>query len=296
MSYAVRVRALEKRYPRFRLRIPALELPRGTLLGVVGPNGAGKSTFLRLLLGLIRPDEGRIEVLGHLYPAEEAEARGEIGFLSEDLRLYESASLEWHEQFVASVSPTWDATLADELAGRFQLDRSQRVGRLSAGQRIKAGLLLALARRPSLLVLDEPTAALDPSARREVLAELMAVLVDEARTVIFSSHFTQDVERIADRVVFLHRGELVAHEDVPGLLDRWRRIHVAVARDWVAPAGIRDETGPGTRTRALVSDSWSPRAGSGLEESGAITLQVDRMSLEEIFLACTEHLEAEEVP
>ncbi|MCB9463464.1 MAG: ABC transporter ATP-binding protein [Candidatus Eisenbacteria bacterium] len=284
MSYAVRIRALEKRYPRFRLRVPVLELPHGTLLGVVGPNGAGKSTLLRILLGLVRPEEGRVEVLGHAYPEKEADARGDIGFLSEDLRLYENASLEWHEQFVASVSPRWDGGVAGELARRFQLDRTQRVGRLSAGQRIKAALLLALARRPRLLVLDEPTAALDPSARREVLAELMAVLLDEDRTVVFSSHFTQDVERIADRVIFLNQGDLVVDEHVPDLLGRWRRLHVSVPRDWHCPLGFRDDTGPGNRARTLVSGGWSPCAGTTLELSGAILEQVDRMSLEEIFL------------
>ena len=285
MTYAIRIRALEKRYPHFCLRVPALEVPMGSLLGVIGPNGAGKSTLLRILLGLVRPEEGRIEVLGHPYPEGEADARGDIGFLSEDLRLYGGESLEWHIGFVRSVSPRWDEAFAAELVGRLGLDLKKPAGKLSHGQRVKSALLLALARRPKLLVLDEPTTALDPAVRREVLSELMRVLEDEERTVVFSSHMTQDVERIADRVLFLGAGGILADEATPDLLERWRRIHVTAAPGWVPPEGFRLEAGPSAgRQSVLISGSWSGAQARRLEGAGASIVQIDRLTLEEIFL------------
>lgn len=287
MSSAFRLRSVEKKYPGFTLRVPALELASGTLLGVIGPNGAGKSTLLRMLLGLVRPDAGRIEVLGHAYPAGEAEARDEIGFLSDDLRLYGGVTLDWHVRFVRSVCPRWDEALAAELARRLDIDRSRPIKNFSHGQRVKAALLLALARRPRLLVLDEPTTALDPAVRREVLAELLQVLAEEERTVIFSSHLTQDVERISDRVLFLTGGRIVLEEDTPDLLARFRRVHLRAAEEFTIPTGFSAETGsPGGRMRILVCKEWSDAAAARLVAGGAEVVEVQPLSLEEIYLLC----------
>ncbi|HRC86766.1 MAG TPA: ABC transporter ATP-binding protein, partial [Thermoanaerobaculia bacterium] len=197
-SLAIELRGVAKRYRHFALEGLDLELEEGQILGLIGPNGAGKSTTLRMLMGLVHADRGSVRVLGHSLPAEQVAAKREVGFVSEDLRLYGAATVAWHMGFVASIYPGWDEAYAQALLRRFDLKAEQRVKGLSHGQRVKAALLLALARRPRLLLLDEPTTGLDPVARQEVLGELMAVLADERRTILFSSHNTLDVEQISD--------------------------------------------------------------------------------------------------
>jgi ABC-2 type transport system ATP-binding protein len=160
-----------------------LQLPKGEIMGLIGPNGAGKSTTIRIMLGLVHQDYGEVRVLGHRMPAEQVDAKWDIGFASEDMRLYESMTLDWHLRFVRSIYPQWDAAYAQLLLKRFGLRAEQKIKGLSHGQRVKATLLLVLARRPKLLVLDEPTTGLDPVARHEILRELTAVMSDEDRTI-----------------------------------------------------------------------------------------------------------------
>ena len=138
-------------------------------MGFIGANGAGKSTTIRILMGLVHQDPGSVQVLGHYMPADQAAAKLDIGFVSEDMRLYGPATLAWHMEFVRSIYPRWDQSYAEKMLRRFDLKPQQKIKGLSHGQRVKAALLLALARRPRLLVLDEPTTGLDPVARVEVL-------------------------------------------------------------------------------------------------------------------------------
>jgi len=206
---AVEFSGVTKRYKYFTLDQIDLKLPTGYIMGFVGANGAGKSTTLRILMGLVHQDAGCVKVLGHAMPEDQATAKREIGFVSEDMRLYGAATLEWHMRFVRSIYPRWDNGYANDLLRRFDLKAQQKVKGMSHGQRVKAALMLALARRPRLLVLDEPTTGLDPIARQEVLGELMAVLADEERTVLFSSHNTLEVEQISDQITFIDRGRIL---------------------------------------------------------------------------------------
>src|SRR5580692_3520043 len=173
---AVEFSGVTKRYKHFTLDRIDLTLQTGCMMGFVGANGAGKSTTLRILMGLVHQDAGSVKVLGHAMPKDQAAAKRDIGFVSEDMRLYGGATLEWHMGFVRSIYASWDNGYADDLLRRFDLKPPQKIKGMSHGQRVKAALLLALARRPRLLVLDEPTTGLDPVARHEVLSELMAVL------------------------------------------------------------------------------------------------------------------------
>jgi ABC-2 type transport system ATP-binding protein len=282
----VRLEGVSKRYPHFLLDNISLDLPVGSILGFIGANGAGKSTTIRILMGLVRQDSGSVQVLGHAMPAEQTAAKLDIGYVSEDMRLYGAATLAWHMNFVASIYPQWNQSYADTLVQRFDLKPQQKIKGLSHGQRVKAALLLALAREPRLLILDEPTTGLDPVARREVLAELMAVLADEHRTILFSSHNTLDVEQISDRIAFIDRGRIIALEEKEDLLDRWRRVRLVVPPTAVLPQlpGIV-EVGGTERLPVLTTNRFDPAVVSLCQDRGATVQSVDSMTLEEIFVA-----------
>lgn len=282
----VQFEGVSKRYPHFTLDNIDLELPTGSIMGFIGANGAGKSTTIRILMGLVHQDKGSVNVLGHSMPAGQVEAKRDIGFVSEDMRLYGAASLRWHMEFVRSIYPRWDQPYAEKLLQRFDLKAEQKIKGLSHGQRVKAALLLALARRPKLLVLDEPTTGLDPIARHEVLGELMAVLADEARTILFSSHNTQDVEQISDQITFIDRGKIIDSDDKEIFLDRWRRLRLVLPQDAAIPRlpGVIDVGGSG-RLPVLTTNHYEPAMVSICQELGATVQAVDSMTLEEIFVA-----------
>ncbi|SHH10957.1 ABC transporter ATP-binding protein [Massilia sp. CF038] len=284
-SLAVQLRAVCKRYPHFALDQVDLSVAKGSVMGFLGANGAGKSTTIRILMGLNHQSSGSVQVLGHAMPSQQALAKQEIGFVSEDLRLYGSASLQWHMDLVASVYPRWDATYSKALLGRFDLKAEQKIKGLSHGQRVKAALLLALARRPRLLVLDEPTTGLDPVARHEVLAELMHAMVDEERTVLFSSHNTRDVEQIADAITFIDRGRIIDADDKENYLERWRRIQLDLPPGRILPAmpGTVSLVGEG-RSRILTTSNFTDEITGTCQAAGASIHAVQSMSLEEIFV------------
>lgn len=283
---AVHFEGVGKRYPHFSLENLNLSLPTGTVMGFIGPNGAGKSTTIRILMGLVHQDRGRVRVLGHAMPADQSFAKFHLGYASEDLRLYGSATLAWHMNFVKSIYPTWDQGYADTLVKRFDLKPAQKVKGLSHGQRVKAALLLVLARRPQLLVLDEPTTGLDPVARHEVLGALMEVLADDRRTILFSSHNTQDVEAISDRITFIDRGKIIDSDDKEHFLDRWRRLRLVVPPEMTLPRvpGVIEENRSG-RLAVVTTNRFEPAMTSLYQDLGATVQAVDCMSLEEIFIA-----------
>jgi len=211
-------------------------------------------------------------VLGHSMPVDQTAAKLDIGFVSEDMRLYGAATLRWHMNFVASMYPRWDQAYADTLLRRFDLKPEQKIKGLSHGQRVKAALLLALARQPRLLILDEPTTGLDPVARREVLGELMSVLTDEGRTIFFSSHNTLEVEQISDHIAFIDRGRLIALDDKEDLLDRWRRVRLMVPPSTAVPQlpGVVEVAGT-ARLPVLTTSQFNPAVVS-LCQNGGVTV------------------------
>jgi ABC-2 type transport system ATP-binding protein len=282
---AVQFAGVTKRYPHFTLDDVDLELSTGSIMGFVGANGAGKSTTIRILMGLIHQDCGTVEVLGHAMPAQQAAAKRDIGFVSEDMRLYGSLTLAWHMNFIRSIYPQWDQRYAENLLKRFDLKPEQRIKGLSHGQRVKAALLLALARRPRLLVLDEPTTGLDPVARRGVLAELMAVLADEERTIFFSSQNTLDVEQISDQITFIDRGQIIDSANKEIFLDRWRRLRLMLPPNTALPRlpGIV-EVGGSTRLPVLTISRFEPAMVAACQDAGVAVQAVDPMTLEEIFI------------
>lgn len=286
---AIALEDVYKSYRFFRLADVRLHVRSGTIMGLIGPNGAGKSTTIRILMGLVHAERGSVRVLGRRMPEEQVAAKWDVGFASDDMRLYGSMTLEWHMELMRSLYTRWDAAYANLLLKRFGLHAEQRIRGLSHGQRVKAALLLVLARRPKLLVLDEPTTGLDPVARHEILRELSDVMADEERTVLFSSQNTQDVEQISDSITFVDQGRIIDSMDKEMYLDRWRRLRLEFSPGTAAPAlpgiiGIR-QTG---RLAVATTNRFSEDLPYAWECSGAHVQAVETMTLEEIFVANVE--------
>jgi ABC-2 type transport system ATP-binding protein len=287
----VKLAHVGKDYRFFSLDDINLDIPCGSIMGYIGRNGAGKSTTIRIILGLVRQDRGDVEVLGHPMPAEQKAAKSDVGFVSEDTRLYASATLEWHMRFIKSVYRNWDEGHARKLLRRLDLNAAQKIDGMSHGQRVKAALLLALARHPRLLLLDEPTTGLDPVARREILAEIEDVLDDGAeRSVLFSSHNTLDVEKISNRVAFIDRGRIIQCGEKHAFLDRWRRLHLEVPAGKELPIleGIVAVKRDGRKTTA-ITNAYRPDVQNAFEVAGVLLKAIEPISLEEIFLASVDH-------
>jgi len=288
-DFAVDFKGVGKKYPFFTLDNIDLQVPEGTIMGLIGPNGAGKSTTIRILMGLVHQEQGEVRVLGHRMPADQVAAKWDIGFASEDMRLYDVMTLEWHMNFIRSMYPKWDAAYAQVLLKRFGLRAEQKIKGLSHGQRVKATLLLVLARRPKLVVLDEPTTGLDPVARHEILRELTAVMGDDGRSILFSSHNTQDVEQISDQITFIDRGRIIESMDKETYLERWRRLRLEVPSGWELPnlPGIVDVRRDG-RLAVATANAFGPGLANAYESSGARVQSIETMTLEEIFVANVE--------
>jgi ABC-2 type transport system ATP-binding protein len=283
---AVECSGVCKAYPLFSLADIDIAIPHGQIVGFIGPNGAGKSTTIRILMGLVHQDRGEVRVLGHPMPDAQVAAKWDVGFASDDMRLYESCTLDWHMRFVRSIFPSWDEGYAQALLKRFDLQAQHRIKGLSHGQRVKAALLLVLARRPRLLVLDEPTTGLDPVVRHEVLRELTSVMTDEGRSVLFSSHNTMDVEQISDRITFIDRGRVIDSRDKEAFLEQWRRIRVEL------PGGVQLPALPGVigveqsgRLAVATTNAYDAALPRAYEAAGIRVHAVEGMTLEEIFVS-----------
>jgi ABC-2 type transport system ATP-binding protein len=277
---------VSKSYKHFTLRNIHFSVERGTVAGLIGPNGAGKSTTMRILMGLVQPDSGTVSALGRSISSSEAAAKQDIGYFSDDMRLYKPESIGWHMQFVRSLYPTWDDAYASQLLDRFGLIYQQVVKGLSHGQRVKAMLLLILARRPKLLILDEPTNGLDPVAKHEILTELMRVVEDDSRTILYSSHNTQDVEQISDSITFIDRGQVIASNNRDEFLEKWKRIKLHAPEAWKAPdvEGLRLESHH-RNLHVLSFSQFRDQVPVQLHEPGVVIEAVESMTLEEIFVS-----------
>jgi ABC-2 type transport system ATP-binding protein len=209
---------LGKRYrKRWALRDCTLQVPAGRVVGLVGPNGAGKTTLLHLAVGLLQPSAGSVGVLG-ARPAENPAQLGRVGFVAQETPLYATLSVADHLKLGGWLNPGWDARAAERRIDQLGLDRKQRAGKLSGGQRAQLALTLAIAKRPELLVLDEPVASLDPLARHEFLQHLMEAVADDGVSVVLSSHLVSDLERVCDYLIVLVGSRVQVAGDVDELL------------------------------------------------------------------------------
>jgi ABC-2 type transport system ATP-binding protein len=278
MTAALQARGLTKHYGRQRaLSDCTLDIPSGRVVGLVGPNGAGKTTLLQLAVGMLRPTAGSIEVLGGR-PASGTDQLAKVGYVAQDTPTYANLTVAEHLRLGAHLNPHWDDAVAQRRIDRLGLDRKRPAGKLSGGQRAQLALTLAVAKRPDLLVLDEPVASLDPLARREFLRNLMEFTAESGASVILSSHLVADLERVCDFLIVLAESKVLLAGDVDDLLATHPRL-VGLRRDpEVLPAGA-------TVIQASHTDRQSTlivRSDGPVDES---VWDSERLDLEDLVLA-----------
>ncbi|MGB7324361.1 MAG: ABC transporter ATP-binding protein [Rubripirellula sp.] len=209
-SYAVEVAGLSRSFRgKVALDNVSLVVPSGTVFGLVGLNGAGKTTLIRHLIGSLAAKEGRVRVLGEDPVTDPEGVLKRVGYLTEEDSLPKWIRVGELIDFTRAIYPTWDQAYATKLCDLFSLSRSTKLSALSKGGRARAGLLVAIAHRPQLLILDEPSSGLDPIARRDILEAIIRTVNDDGRTVLFSSHLLEEVDRVCDHIALMHDGQII---------------------------------------------------------------------------------------
>ena len=285
MQQAVDIRGIRKSFGlAFSLGPVSLSIPRGAICALVGPNGAGKTTLMNLLMGIGQPDGGTANLLGYDIRTDELEVKRRAAYVSPDLSYRAWGTVGRAIDFVSGFYPDWNADRCERLQLHFGVHRSERVDTLSFGSRVKLATLLALSRDAELLILDEPTAGLDPLARQQLFAELLKVMRSENRTILISSHQLVDLERFADHVAVMQAGQIIAAGSIPELLERYAQLDVQLPRDAdLQSSAIRAISRQQDRACVLV-DRWSAQRQS-LEALGAEVISESSLTLEELFIA-----------
>jgi ABC-2 type transport system ATP-binding protein len=289
---AIEITGLFKRFGSIpALRGLDLRVPRGSVCGLVGRNGAGKTTTIRCMLDLLRPDAGTIRVLGLDAVRDSVAIRSRVGYVPESPDHYDWMTVEQIFRFNAGFFDTWDDELARGLRRELALPADRRLRDLSRGNRAKVGLAMAIAQRPDLLLLDDPTAGLDPVARREFLEATIAHAQEEGQTVLFSTHLVHEMERVADHVAIVDEGRTLLQEEIERLKQRARRIEITftdgpvpteVLSDLLQPAAV--DAHPGGVS--LLTYEFRPEIVPRLETLGT-GVSVHDLELEEIFVCLT---------
>ncbi|NIM01954.1 MAG: ATP-binding cassette domain-containing protein [Acidobacteria bacterium] len=264
-----------------------LHVEPGSILGLVGRNGSGKTTSLALAHGILHADEGAIRVLGLDPRTDGLTLRTRVSLLAEESSLYPWMTVQEILDFGAALHENWDAELATDVCDRLKLERRQRIRHLSRGTRAKVSLALAVSVRPQLLLLDDPTAGLDPLVRREVLQGVLEAVSDEGGAVVYASHLVHDIERVADDVVFLDDGKKrfeASVEHLKGTMRRARAVFENGAPDGFQLDGKVDAQTDG-RVLTVVAEDPAQDLDSRLRSLGASEVEVEPLSLEEILIA-----------
>jgi ABC-2 type transport system ATP-binding protein len=218
---ALEVEGLVKHYGSFALSGISFTVPQGYITGLIGPNGAGKSTVIKAIMGMVLPEEGRITVLNQPVTGNEGNYKQHIGYISDENIYYEYLTMEQMKRIVAPFYDRWDDALFNKYMDLFELLKRKKIKDCSKGMKMKFAIAMALAHHPTLLIMDEPTAGLDPVFRRELLDLLADYILDETNTILFSTHLTTDLDRVADYVTFLNRGKLVFSDSKDEVLEQY---------------------------------------------------------------------------
>ncbi len=278
MTAAVATQELSKKYRRkYALSDCSISIPKGKVVGLVGPNGAGKSTLLNLCVGLINPTAGQVEVLGE-NSLRSSSHLSKVGFVAQDTPIYSGLSVGTHLYFGKHANQTWDEDFAFARIEGLKIDLKQKAGKLSGGQKAQLALTLAVAKRPELLILDEPVASLDPLARREFLKSLMDYAAEEGSSVILSSHLVADLERVCDYLIVLVDSKVKVAGDIEELLSSHLRI-----------IGSRRDRQDLSSEMKVIEESHTQRQSTFLVQTNSPVLDpglvVEEPSLEDLVLA-----------
>jgi ABC-2 type transport system ATP-binding protein len=299
VSLAIETRDLSYRPGKgFQISNLSMHVPAGAFYGFLGPNGAGKTTTIRLLLGLLKPDAGTIAVLGHSMPRDHVSVLSKTGYVPERPHVYPTLTVDEAIRFHSAFHARWDATWAQQLKKQFNLASDRKVGSLSKGETGKLMMLLALAQKPELLVLDEPTDGLDPVVRRDVLEAVLDYVSSNHATVLISSHLVHELERICDWIAVMDRGSLVAEMPMQQFKDGIKRLSVVNA-----PADVGDlpfsvlsrRADERSREQWLVR-GWSSEMQSSLGARGATLHEIIDLDLEDGFVELLRSFRTADVP
>lgn len=283
----VQIERLTRRFDdKLAIRDLSLSIPRGGVFGLIGGNGAGKTTLLKHILGLLKAQTGTVKVFGLDPVINPVGVLGRIGYLSEDRNLPNWMRVRELMRYTQAFYPSWDEAYAEELREAFDLDPKARVNNLSRGQRARAGLMVALAYRPELLVLDEPSSGLDPVVRRDILGAIIRTISDEGRTVLFSSHLLDEVERVADRIAIIHQGQIMLTATMDEIKESHRRLTLRFEQPVAQPpslVGALAHEGNGAEwTYTCNGEAMQLRQAA--QALGATVVSDDALSLDEIFV------------
>ena len=287
----VSVTGLERRFgSKLALDGLSLEVPRGQVFGIVGENGAGKTTLIKHLLGLLRAQQGQVRVFGQDPVSKPKDVLKRIGYLSEEPDMPGWMRVNELMRYMAAFYPDWDQNYALELMDAFQLDPNKKIKQLSKGQRARAGLVAAQAHRPDLLLLDEPSSGLDPIVRRDILGAVIRTVVDEGRTVIFSSHLLDEVQQVSDMVTMISSGKLVLSGAMDDVLGDHHKLILNGPEGCQAPDLPNQLRSDGWgRNWSAVCTGNAADAEAAAKAAGWTLVRREGISLDEIFVARSGH-------
>lgn len=280
MSSAFELRNITKRYPDFQLGPLSLSVEPGTVLGYIGPNGSGKTTTMHCMTGLVKPDSGDIDIFGRRNDPNQPDWKFDIGYVGDVHVFYENWTAAKNLKFLSKFYPNWSENYMMNLVQRFKLPLDRKAKALSTGNRVKLALVSALAHRPKLLLLDEPTAGLDPVVRTEVLDILFEVLEDGERAIFYSTHILSDIARLADELAFLDNGSIKLQTEKELLTDHWRRISFRLPQHQQVISGVVSHKNEGADHQVISADHEITLR--QLRELGAENIYENRMSIDEI--------------
>jgi ABC-2 type transport system ATP-binding protein len=289
---AIEIRQLKKIYPNFTLGPLDLTVPSGAIYGLIGPNGAGKTTTIDLIFGMGRNDAGEIRVLGFDHQREEVELKRRAAYVSPDLNFAVWGEVDRAIRFVRGFYPDWDDAYCAQLMKLFHLEAGEKIATLSFGAKTKLGLLLALSRRPQVLILDEPTAGLDAVSKQEVFGELLKAVEDGERTVLISSHGLTDIERFADHIGMIKNGKLLLEGRTDEIVDRFRMA------EFFTENGTEFQNRDGLIVLKRTENRWhaliDQKSGiqDWLQSKGAKEISLTRVTLEDLFVALAKDEES----
>ncbi|KAA3617090.1 MAG: ABC transporter ATP-binding protein [Calditrichaeota bacterium] len=277
---AFEISNLQKNYPDFELGPLNLDLEPGTVLGYIGPNGSGKSTTLHCMVGLVKHESGDIKIFGRPNNPNKPAWKFDIGYVGDVHVFYENWSAAKNLKFLKQFYPAWSDKLVEDLVKRFELPLDKKAKELSSGNRVKLSLVSALAHQPKLLLLDEPTAGLDPVVRTEVLDTLFEVLEDGERSIFYSTHILTDISRLADELAFLHDGKIMQRTAKEDLTENWRKISFRFEHTNGKINGVKSHQAEGKNHQVISSDYKETLA--HLAKLGVENIIENRLSIDEI--------------